>query len=205
MAHQVANSISIIRSHAEFCAEAPEADGARESLAVIVRNIVGLQNKIDKIMNFSRPVILQRSPELLQALVSQELERLRAAGRLDGIKAVVAAAGNLRSLSVDRVRLAAVIEQLLSNAVEAMPGGGALGINISSAGGRQRLEISDGGEGIEKKNLDSVFHPFFTTRPGKMGLGLTLARNVARAHGGTLELFSVPGSGARAVIELPET
>ena len=105
---------------------------------------------------------------------------------------------------MDRVRLAAAVEQLLTNAVEAMPGGGELGIKVSSSGGKQRLEISDGGEGIEKKNLESVFHPFFTTRPGKMGLGLTLARNVAKAHGGTLELFSTHGGGARAVIELPE-
>ena len=204
VAHQVANSISIIRSHAEFCAEAPEAEGARESLAVIVRNIVGLQNKIDKIMNFSRPVIPQRSPELLEAIAAEELERLRGAGRLDGIKAVITASGGLKPLSVDRVRLAAAVEQLLTNAVEAMPGGGELGIKVSSSGGKQRLEISDGGEGIEKKNLESVFHPFFTTRPGKMGLGLTLARNVAKAHGGTLELFSTHGGGARAVIELPE-
>ena len=204
VAHQVANSISIIRSHAEFCAEAPEADGARESLAVIVRNIIGLQNKIDKIMNFSRPVLPQRSPELLEAIVSEEIERLRAAGRLTGIKAGVSAAGDILPLKVDRVRLAAAIEQLLSNALEAMPGGGELEISISSAGGKQRLEISDGGEGIEKKNLDSVFHPFFTTRPGKMGLGLTLARNVAKAHGGTLELFNLPGRGVKAVIELPE-
>ncbi len=204
VAHQVANSISIIRSHAEFCAEAPEAEGARESLAVIVRNIVGLQNKIDKIMNFSRPVIPQRSPELLQAIAAEELERLRGAGRLEGIKAGIIAAGDLKPLSVDRVRLAAAVEQLLANAVEAMPGGGELAIRISSAGGKQRLEITDGGEGIEKKNLDSVFHPFFTTRPGKMGLGLTLARNVAKAHGGSLDLFSVAGGGARAVMELPE-
>lgn len=204
VAHQVANSISIIRSHAEFCAEAPESEGARESLAVIVRNIVGLQQKIDKIMNFSRPVIPQRSPELLQAIAAEELERLRGAGRLEGIKAAITASGDLKPLSVDRVRMAAAIEQLLANAVEAMPGGGELGIKVSTAGGKQRLEISDGGEGIEKKNLESVFHPFFTTRPGKMGLGLTLARNVAKAHGGTLELFSAPGGGVRAVIELPE-
>jgi two-component system sensor histidine kinase FlrB len=64
--------------------------------------------------------------------------------------------------------------------------------------------VTDTGEGIEKKNIGTVFHPFFTTRPGKMGLGLTLARNVAKAHGGTLELRSEPGRGTKAVLELPE-
>ncbi|MDP2866079.1 MAG: hypothetical protein Q8O90_07545, partial [Elusimicrobiota bacterium] len=74
VAHQVANSISIIRSHAEFCVSNPEAEGAKESLDVIVRNIVNLQKKIDTIMNFSRPVIPQRSPERLAAVLSEALE-----------------------------------------------------------------------------------------------------------------------------------
>ncbi len=204
VAHQVANSISIIRSHAEFCSDSPNADGAKESVSVIVRNIGLLQKKIETIMDFSRPVVPQRSPESLPVIAAEVLEALRAAGRLGQVKAGINAAGGLKPIKVDRVRLAAALEQLLLNAVEAMPRGGALQLNISSSRGRQRLEVADSGDGVEKKNLSAVFHPFFTTRPGKMGLGLTLARNVARAHGGDLELVSEPGRGARAILELPE-
>ncbi len=204
VAHQVANSISIIRSHAEFCAEAPESDGARESLDVIVRNIVNLQKKIDLIMNFSRPVIPQRSPERLSVVVSEVLDGLRASGRMENVRVKVKGGEKLKPISIDRVRFAAAAEQLLLNAAESKPVGGEISISISSGGGKQRLEIADKGEGIERKNLASVFHPFFTTRPGKMGLGLTLARNVARAHGGSLELHSEAGKGTRAVMELPE-
>lgn len=204
VAHQIANSISIIRSHAEFCSDSPEAEGVGDSLRVIVRNIVALQKKIDTIMNFSRPVIPQRSPERLSVIVSETLEALRVSGRIGKLDARVETEGEVPAISVDRVRLAAAIEQLLLNASEAMPHGGDLVARISSASGRQRLEIRDTGEGIEKKNLSAVFHPFFTTRPGKMGLGLTLARNIARAHGGNLELYGEPGAGARAVLTLPE-
>jgi len=204
VAHQVANSISIIRSHAEFCSEAPDSEGARESLNVIVRNIVNLQKKIDIIMNFSRPVIPQRSPERLGAVLEEVLDGLRAAGRLEKIKLKVKGGDKLRPLNLDRVRFAAALEQLLLNAAEAMPGGGEMSAAVTGAAGKQRLEIADSGPGIEKKHLGSVFHPFFTTKPGKMGLGLTLARNVARAHGGTLELHSEPGKGTRVVMELPE-
>ncbi len=204
LGHQVANSISIIRSHAEFCAEAPQAEGVSESLDVIVRNIVNLQKKIDTIMNFSRPIIPQRSPERLAAVLSEVLDGLRASGRLENIKVGLKGGENLKPVSLDRVRFASALEQLLLNALEAMPGGGELTISLSDGGGKQYLKVADTGEGVEKKNLAAVFHPFFTTRPGKMGLGLTLARNVARAHGGTLELLSEPGKGARAVLELPE-
>jgi len=204
VAHQVANSISIIRSHAEFCAETPEADGAKESLGVIVRNIVNLQKKIDTIMNFSRPVIPQRSPERLAAVLSEILAGLRSSGRLENIKVLLNGGDELKPVGLDRVRFASAVEQLLLNAVEAMPGGGELSVVLSGGGGKQRLEVSDTGPGVERKYLGAIFHPFFTTRPGKMGLGLTLARNVVRAHGGTLELLSEPGKGARAVLELPE-
>lgn len=205
VAHQVANSISIIRSHAEFCEEAPAAEGARESLGVIVRNIVNLQKKIDIIMNFSRPVLPQRSPERLASAAAEALEGLRAAGKLERIRASVKGGEKLKPVGLDRVRFSSALEQLLLNAAEAMPAGGELLVRISGGGGKQRVEISDTGAGIEKKNLGSVFHPFFTTKPGKLGLGLTLARNVARAHGGTLELVSEPGKGTRAVLELPES
>ncbi|PIU20516.1 MAG: hypothetical protein COT18_01785 [Elusimicrobia bacterium CG08_land_8_20_14_0_20_59_10] len=203
VAHQVANSISIIRSHAEFCAETPEADGARESLNVIVRNIVALQKKIAVIVDFSRPVIPQRSPERLAAVVSEIMDKLRSAGRFGGVKASLTGGEKLAPINIDRVRFAAAVEQLLANAVEAMPVKGELKVTLSAADGKQRLNISDDGAGIDKKNLAVVFHPFFTTRPGKMGLGLTLARNVARSHGGTLELVSEPGRGTVAVMELP--
>jgi signal transduction histidine kinase len=149
-------------------------------------------------------VIPQRSPERVAGIASETLESLKAAGRLEGIRTRVDAPAGLKPINVDRVRLAAAVEQLLLNAAEAMPQGGQLTLRLSSSGGRQRLEVTDTGEGIEKKNFSSVFHPFFTTRPGKMGLGLTLARNVARAHGGTLELRSEPGRGTTAALELPE-
>ena len=104
----------------------------------------------------------------------------------------------------DSGQLEQVLMNLATNARDAMPGGGELTVTLSGGGGKQRLEVADTGAGVEKKNLGAVFHPFFTTRPGKMGLGLTLARNVVRAHGGTLELLSENGKGARAVLELPE-
>ncbi len=204
VAHQIANSISIIRSHAEFCSEAPEAEGAKESLDVIVRNIVALQKKIDTIMNFSRPVLPQRSPERVSSVLSEVLTSLRSSGRLKGVKVRQKGGDKLKAVSLDRVRFATALEQLLVNAAEAMPAGGEISVSVSSSGGRQRLEIADTGEGVEKKNMGAIFHPFFTTRPGKMGLGLTLARNVVRAHGGTLELSSEHGKGATAIIELPE-
>lgn len=204
VAHQVANSISIIRSHAEFCAEAPAAEGAKESLAIIVRNIVVLQKKIEAIINFSRPLLLQRSRERLADILEFVIKGLRSRGSLDGLKVTFRESGTNGPVQVDRTRLADAFENLLLNAAEASAPGSEIFVTLARAGGRQRVEVRDTGPGIEEKNLRAVFQPFFTTRPGKAGLGLALARGVAKAHGGTLELSSSAGKGTSAVLELPE-
>ncbi len=204
VAHQVGKTVSIIRSHAEFCAEAPGTESAKESLNVIVRNIGDLQKKIAAIINFSKPVIPRRSAAQLSAVLSEVLAGLRSSGRLENVKVSLKGGENLGPVSLDPVLFASAAEQLLLNAVEAMPGGGGLSVSLSGGGGRQRLEVEDTGPGVDNKKLGAVFRPFFTTRPGKTGLGLAFARGVALAHGGTLELVSEPGKGARAILELPE-
>ncbi|MBU2483328.1 MAG: sensor histidine kinase, partial [Proteobacteria bacterium] len=87
----------------------------------------------------------------------------------------------------------------------AMPGGGAIRVSARLSGtGAQALEITDTGAGIEPKNLSMVFHPFFTTRPGKPGLGLALVKNIIKAHGGTINISSEFKKGAVVTITLPE-
>jgi signal transduction histidine kinase len=64
--------------------------------------------------------------------------------------------------------------------------------------------VADDGPGIAPDHLDAVFEPFVTTREGGTGLGLPLARSVARLHGGELRLESRPGHGTRAILDVPD-
>lgn len=102
------------------------------------------------------------------------------------------------------VLLGLVLEQLLCNALEAMPGGGPLILRIWDEGPRRCLSIADGGAGFGPEVRKRLFEPFFTTKPfGHLGLGLALCRDALEAQGGAIHLSSVEGEGTTAVLSFP--
>lgn len=90
------------------------------------------------------------------------------------------------------------------NALEATPRGQEVHVTVEAPDGAAvRVRVEDSGEGIAEDALESVFAPRMTTRPGHPGLGLTVARDILREHGGTIRLNRRPGGGTVATIELP--
>ena len=105
----------------------------------------------------------------------------------------------------DRPQLEQVVAKLVSNAREAMPGGGTLSLVTSLAGDRVTLRVSDTGAGMDEATRLRAVEPFFTTRSaeGHTGLGLSMAYGVVAQAGGDLLLQSHPGRGTAVVVELP--
>jgi len=98
-----------------------------------------------------------------------------------------------------------VVFNLLLNAVDAMPEGGSLRLELSPAGSSVALRVHDTGCGMDRSVLNRCFEPLFTTKPpGRgTGLGLSISRDIIREGGGRLELHSSPGHGTTAVVSLP--
>lgn len=92
---------------------------------------------------------------------------------------------------------------LLDNAVDAVPAGGVILLDWAVDGGRLRLDVMDSGPGVAEELRERVFEPFFTTRAGRAGLGLTLCREIAEAHAGSVEIGSGAAGGARVSLFLP--
>ena len=94
---------------------------------------------------------------------------------------------------------------LLNNASDAIETNGKITISCKMEGTNILLEVSDDGNGIDEVHLKRVFDPFFTTREvgAGTGLGLTVCRNIAKAHGGDIAISSQPGSGTRVQVLLP--
>ena len=85
-----------------------------------------------------------------------------------------------------RYQLAQLFLHLCENAVEALGGTGVVRVSTSAGPAWVEVEISDGGPGISEGDLERVFEPFYTTKDGRSGLGLAIARQIAAAHGGSL-------------------
>jgi signal transduction histidine kinase len=102
----------------------------------------------------------------------------------------------------DMIRRA--VMNLVGNAVDAMPTGGTLTVSAGPQGdGRYAVAIVDTGLGIERKDRERIFEPYFTTKESGIGLGLVLTKKIVDAHDGEIRLDSTPGKGTRVEFVLP--
>ncbi|HSK18259.1 MAG TPA: HAMP domain-containing sensor histidine kinase [Longimicrobiales bacterium] len=167
--------------------------------------------------------------ELAMARMVQLVKDLRNFGRLDradidvvdlheGIRSTIAIMGvHSRTVTIDTEfgvlpavrchpdRLNQVWMNLLMNAVHASPAGGRVHVRTHPLDAMVRIEIVDDGAGIPTENLERIFEPGFTTKSGRvgMGLGLAIAREVVQQHGGSIRVASERGVGTTFTIDLP--
>jgi signal transduction histidine kinase len=107
-------------------------------------------------------------------------------------------------LMIDRNLVGEALTNVMTNAVEAMPGGGTLTLRTTVNGGESvELLVQDEGQGIPPENLDKIFHLYFTTKERGTGLGLSLAMRAIDLHHGTVDVESTPGQGTAMRIRLP--
>ena len=107
-------------------------------------------------------------------------------------------------LIIDRNLVGEAITNVMTNAVEAMPGGGTLTLRTTVNGGESvELLVQDEGQGIPAENLEQIFHLYFTTKERGNGLGLSLAMRAIDLHHGTLDVESTPCQGTAIRIRLP--
>ena len=110
-------------------------------------------------------------------------------------------ASDLPMVQVDQDKFKQVVLNLCKNAVEAMPEGGTLTVQVHNSGAQVQVEIADTGTGIP--DSINIFEPFITTKKEGTGLGLPIVRQIVDAHGGTLTYRSEPGKGTTFVVVLP--
>ena len=107
-------------------------------------------------------------------------------------------------VSLDKVKMRRVMDNLIRNALEAMKNDGRLTISTREDEHEIKIEVSDTGIGILETELGKLFRPFYTTKAMGMGLGLTYSRRAVEAHEGTIDVESKAGEGAKFTISLPK-
>jgi signal transduction histidine kinase len=107
-------------------------------------------------------------------------------------------------IHADASLLHRAVENLVLNAMDAMPAGGTLTLRSGHDDGMVRLDISDSGSGLTREECERLFTPYYTTKQHGTGLGLAIVQSVVSDHGGTIAVESEPGSGTTFRIELPD-
>jgi signal transduction histidine kinase len=203
IAHEVRNPLGGMALFADLLLDELDEEPQRAHVRKIQKELASLNKVVSAFLDYTRPIAPEvRETEvesLLQnalGLVSREMlaRDVRCETRLDPA---------LPRLRVDPDLLQGVLINVLTNACQAMPGGGTVTIATRRDGGVARITVDDTGPGIPEDGRESVFRPFYTTKERGTGLGLAFARKIVEAHGGAIRAEAGPGGGARLAIELP--
>ena len=210
LAHEIRNPLNLINLTADHLGHdyKPIDDEKQktysELIAALKAEVQHLNKMVDDFLNVGRPSKLKKTKftlhelfEQVQILVKQHMmaKSVRFDVTGDEEEEVVA--------DLEQMRL--VILNLLLNAIEAVPVQGSITINVKRDDSLRNLlvTIRDTGPGIPEENLERIFEPYFTNRPGGTGLGLALARRIVEEHEGTIKATNHPKGGAQFEISLP--
>jgi signal transduction histidine kinase len=172
-----------------------------EGAQAIGEEVRRLKRIVDEFSRFARLPAPELSPVPAEELVASVLALYPAPP--PGVELIREIEPGLPAVRADRDQILQVLLNLIRNAVEAMPAGGALRVTARREGDAVAVSVTDSGPGIAPEDLPRVFEPYFTTKEGGTGLGLAIARRIAEEHGGRLDLESTPGRGATFTLRLP--
>jgi len=203
LAHEIKNPLAGIKGSVEIVLQDPNiAAEDRSLIEKAVEEIRRIELLIKSLLNFAKPPRLQLLPtdinDLLDKTISFSLQNPKfAQNPLSPIKIIKDFDLNLPQAMADPMQLQQVFLNLMFNAIEAMPSGGALAVGTSydSAMKSIKIAIADTGHGIKQSMLDRIFEPFFTTKRKGSGLGLAVTRRLVEQHGGNVNVESAPDKG----------
>jgi two-component system sensor histidine kinase HydH len=206
VAHEIRNPLSSIKGFATYFRERyrdnPED---RETAEVMIREADRLNRVITQLLEFARPLTMDRVPTPLPAVIRHALKMVEGEARKKGVTLETDLSSEIGEVPLDADRMTQVFLNLCLNAIAAMEAGGVLRVSLAQRDERTvRITVADTGIGIPKEDLPRVFDPYFTTRSSGTGLGLAIVHKIVEAHGGEVRLESEPGRGTTATILLPK-
>lgn len=210
VAHEVRNPLAAIKLKVQLARRAnTEPDKLDDTFRVITEEIDRLDALVRRLLEFGRTRPLVQSKLDLCELVRRRAALFNDVAERAGVKIEAPTPADTVMVEGDAERLAQVLDNLIQNALSAMPDGGQLAISCQVATAEDglavaRLTVEDTGGGIPAEDHERIFEPFFTARETGTGLGLAIAREIVESHGGRINFVSRQGHGAIFLIELPQ-
>ncbi|MBX9599715.1 MAG: hypothetical protein K2X35_01880 [Bryobacteraceae bacterium] len=198
LAHELRNPLGTIRVSAEMLEKKVAGDNAvaREMAGYINAEVNRANSLITRFLDFARPLPLRLIKTRIQDIADQaiaELERRQPPFQITVYKNY---SPEVLPADMDPEWMQRVVYNLLLNAAEASPAGGAITVKTRPAGQQVEVSVIDRGAGIDPRHRESIFNPFFTTKSSGAGLGLAIVSKIVGEHGGAIAVDSTPGQGS---------
>lgn len=215
LVHELGRPLGALRSAIQALSQGANQDPElfEDLLIGMDQEAESLQRLVDDLAHLHDQVLgtleLNRQPIQVNKWLPTVLRTWEASAKEKLLRWHVDIAPDLPTIKADPVRMAQIIGNLTSNAIKFTPPGGSIHITASEENGGLAISVADTGPGISQEELEKVFSPYYRGSQGKrfpqgMGLGLSIAYDLVRAHGGRLELSSSRGMGSKFKVWIPE-
>lgn len=207
VAHEIRNPLGGIQGYASLLYEDLEKDPhLKEMAGQILEGSKRLNHLVEEVLQYARPLQLHKETIDLTLLVKKTIDLVQVDRKFPkNVEIDMHIKEPLLMIALDEKLIARALLNLIFNGIEAMAHGGILKIHLSQSKDKVFLIISDTGVGIEPKNLEKIFTPYFTTKEKGNGLGLCDAYKIIEAHFGSIEVTSQMGLGTTFKMAIPLT
>ena len=204
ISHEIRNPLGIIRSSAELLKKKMDKTAPMNTIPdVIVEEANRLNNIITDFLNYAKPHPPNFAPCMIDEILEKNITFLTPQIEAQGYSIKKRYNGNIPPIQADPDMMYQVFLNVLINAMQAMPGGGEIQVDIESDENTVNVIFKDKGKGIPQEILKKIWDPFFTTKETGTGLGLGIVKNIIEAHNGSIRIENRPIYGAQVTITLP--
>jgi signal transduction histidine kinase len=205
LAHELRNPLGTIRASAEMLRKnIPAENSVANELAGFISSEVDRTNSlVTRFLEFAKPLALRLHKADLTEVLDRAVTRFQRSPAAVRVSIYKNYSPDIPPFPLDVELMERVIFNLLANAAEASPADGAVTLKTRPVDGTVEISVIDRGAGIDPKHRESIFNPFFTTKPDGVGLGLAIVSKIVDQHGGKMTVESELGRGSVFRVFLP--
>ncbi len=210
IAHELNNPLTSVTGFAELALEGMlEGNETRTDLEMVLREALRARDVVRRLLDFARQSESTRARASLNKVIEDVVALSRHLIHTSGVELTLDLEKELPWATVDANQMKQVLLNLVHNALQAMPDGGAMKITTASASRHHRdwivVSVQDTGVGIPQLEQARIFEPFYTTKgsQGGTGLGLSVTYGIVTDHGGQIDVESQSGTGSKFTVWLP--
>jgi signal transduction histidine kinase len=200
--HEIRNPLASLKGFTQLQQE--RSPNTNEFYPIMIQEIDRINIIVNDLMYLGKPKTIQFEKENIEEIIAYTLSIMKQQARNQGVNVETTLEGTLPSIDCDGKQLKQVFINLIKNAIEAMPDGGNLKINLKPAQKNNLIiTIQDEGCGIDNCEVLNLGEPFYTTKKDGTGLGLMVSKNIINDHKGEINIQSKIGEGTKVEVILP--